>query len=114
MFPGPIFTNVTKCEIMIIERFKIRVIFCHNNDKKRCFTSTDHRGYKLRSCQNVCDALSYLLDNIYIRFGNKFYKLIVGFPTGTNCAPLVADLFSFFYERDCMTSLSDDNQTDGF
>ena len=30
----------------------------------------------------------------------------------TNCAPLVADLFLFFYERDFMTSLSDDNQAD--
>ena len=30
---------------------------------------------------------------------------------GTNCAPLVADLFLFCYERDFMTSLSDDNQT---
>ena len=26
------------------------------NDKKAFFTSTDHRGYKLWSCQNVCDA----------------------------------------------------------
>ena len=25
------------------------------------------------SCQNVCDALSFLLDNIYIRFGTKLY-----------------------------------------
>ena len=31
---------------------------------------------------------------------------------GTNCAPLVADLFIFCYERDFMTSLSDDNQAD--
>ena len=31
---------------------------------------------------------------------------------GTNCAPLVADLFLFFYERDFMLSLSDKNQTD--
>ena len=29
---------------------------------------------------------------------------------GTNCAPLLADLFSFCFERDFMTSLSDDNQ----
>ena len=28
----------------------------------------------------------------------------------TNCAPLVADLFLFCYERDFMTSLSDDKQ----
>ena len=47
------------------------------NDKKACFTSTDHRGYKLWSVQNVCDALSYLLDNICIRFGTKLYKLLV-------------------------------------
>ena len=31
---------------------------------------------------------------------------------GTNCAPLVADLFLFCYERDFMLSLSDKNQTD--
>ena len=31
---------------------------------------------------------------------------------GTNCAPLVADLFLFCYERDFMLSLSDNNQAD--
>ena len=31
---------------------------------------------------------------------------------GTNCAPLVADLFLFCYERDFMLSLSEDNQSD--
>ena len=31
---------------------------------------------------------------------------------GTNCAPLVADLFLSCYERDFMLSLSDNNQTD--
>ena len=31
---------------------------------------------------------------------------------GTNCAPLVADLFLFCYERDFMMSLSDDKQDD--
>ena len=33
-------------------------------------------------------------------------------PTSTNCAPLVADLFLFCYERDFMMSLSDDKQAD--
>ena len=37
------------------------------NDKKAFFTSADHyRGYHHWSCQNVCDALSFLLDNIYV------------------------------------------------
>ena len=31
---------------------------------------------------------------------------------GTNCAPLVADLFLYCYERDFMMSLSDDKQAD--
>ena len=31
---------------------------------------------------------------------------------GTNCVPLVADLFLICYEKDFMLSLSDNNQTD--
>ena len=60
----------------------------------------------------MCDALHYLLDNISIRFCSKLYRQIVGIPMGTNCAPLVANLFLFCYERDFMLSLSDNNQTD--
>ena len=60
----------------------------------------------------MCDALHYLLDNIFIRFGSKLYRQIIGIPIGTNCAPLVADLFLFCYEGDFILSLSDNNQTD--
>ena len=70
------------------------------------------KKYHAWSCQNVCDALTFLLDNNFIRFGTKRYRQVVGIPTGTNCAPLVADLFLFCYERDFMVSLSDDNQAD--
>ena len=52
------------------------------------------------------------MDNIYIRVGDKLFRQIVGIPIGTNCAPLIADLFLFCYERDLMTSLSNDNQAD--
>ena len=47
-----------------------------------------------------------------LRFGLTLYRQIVGIPMGTNCAPLVADLFLFCYERDFMLSLSDNNQAD--
>ena len=81
--------------------------------RKRFFTSADNfRGYHLWFCQNVCDALSFLLDNIYIRFGTKLYRQIVRIPTGINCAPHVADLFLFCYERNFMKDLSSDNQAD--
>ena len=47
-----------------------------------------------------------------IRFGSQLYRQIVGIPMGTNCAPLVDDLFLFCYESDLMLSLSDDNQSE--
>ena len=65
------------------------------NDKNAFFTSEQHKRYKLWSCQKMCDALHYLLDNIFIRFSSKLYRQIVGIPMGTNCAPLVADLFCY-------------------
>ena len=37
---------------------------------------------------------------------------LIGIPMGTKCAPLVADLFIFCYERDFMKSLSRENQAD--
>ena len=52
------------------------------------------------------------MDNIFIRFGSKLYRQIVGIPLGTNCAPLVADFVLFCYERDFMLSLSDNDQAD--
>ena len=60
----------------------------------------------------MCDALHYLLDNIFIRFGSKLYREIVGIPMGNNCAPLCCGFVLFCYERDFMLSLSDNNQTD--
>ena len=60
----------------------------------------------------IYDTLVYLLDNIYIRFGTKLYRKTIGIPMGTNCAPLVADLFLFCYDRDFMKSLSRENQAD--
>ena len=60
----------------------------------------------------MCEALTFLLDIIYIIFGTKLFRQIVGIPMGTNCAPLVADLFLFCYERDFMMSLSIENQSE--
>ena len=82
--------------------------------KDQCafFTYDVYKNYNLWSCQNVCEALVYLLDKFFIMFGTKLYRQIIGIPMVTNCAPLVADLFLFCYERDFMKSLSPENQAD--
>ena len=80
------------------------------NDRNAFFTLENPKKYHAWSCQNVYDALTFLFDNIFIRFGTKLYRKVVGIPIGTNCAPLVADLFLFCSERDFMMYLSDDKQ----
>ena len=76
------------------------------NDKNAFFTLNNLNDI---NCGHVrkCVMRSIIL----IRFGSKLYRQIVGIPMGTNCAPLVADLFLFCYERDFMLSLSDNNQS---
>ena len=61
--------------------------------------------------EGVCSP-HIVLDNIYIRFGTQLYRQIVDIPMGTNCAPLVADLFLLCYERDFMMSLSADKDAE--
>ena len=82
------------------------------NDERAFFTSDVYQNYNLWSCQKVCEAFVYLLDNIFIRFGTKDHRQTTGIPMGTNCAPLAADLFLFCYDTDFMKSLSRENQAD--
>ena len=53
-----------------------------------------------------------MLDNIFVCFGTKLYRKVFGIPMGTNCAPLVVDLFLFCNMRDFIIYLSDDKQVD--
>ena len=82
------------------------------NDRNAFFTSDAVRNHNLWSCQKVCEALTFLFDNIFIRFGSELYRQIVDIPMGTNCAPLVAHLFVSCYNRDFILSMSEDNQSD--
>ena len=72
------------------------------NDRNAFFTSEKPKKYHAWSCQNVYDALTFLLDNIFIRFDTKLYRQVVGIPMGTNCAPLVADLYLFCFVDDIL------------
>ena len=93
---------------LINRTFVTQYLAC--NEECAFFTSDVYNNHNLWSYQKVCDALVYLLYNIFIRFGTKLYRQTIGIPMGTNCAPLVADLFLFCYVRDFMKSLSRETQ----
>ena len=49
--------------------------------------------------------LDFLIDNIYVVFGDQVFQQTVGIPMGTNCAPLLADLFLYSYEAEFIQKL---------
>ena len=49
--------------------------------------------------------IKFLVDNIYVRFGGQLFRQTVGIPMGTNCAPLLADLFLHSYENEFLDKL---------
>ena len=53
--------------------------------------------------------LDFLVDNIYVVFGDQVFQQSVGIPMGTNCAPLLADLFLYSYEAEFVQKLLRDN-----
>ena len=47
----------------------------------------------------------FLVDNIYFRFSGQLFRQMVGIPMGTNCAPLLANLFLYSYENEFLDKL---------
>ena len=45
------------------------------------------------------------MNNKYVRFGGQLFRQTVGIPMGTNCAPLLADLFLCSYENEFLDKL---------
>ena len=53
----------------------------------------------------VIKMLEYPVDIIFVEFGGRIFQQTVGIPMGTNCAPLLADLFLYSYEAEFVQSL---------
>ena len=54
--------------------------------------------------------LEFLIDNIFVFFGGRVFQQTVVIPMGTNCAPLLADLFLYSYEADFIQALLKKNE----
>ena len=50
------------------------------------------------NCKQLVDSINWLIDNIYVTFGNKCFRQVIGIPMGTDCAPFLANLFLYSYE----------------
>ena len=58
----------------------------------------DNSKGQLYTDSKICSTLEFLIDNIYIRFGDKKFRQTIGIPVDTNCAPLLADFLLYSHE----------------
>ena len=71
----------------------------HHSDSTKKFSETD-----------IYNMLKFLIDNIFVMFGGHVFQQTVSIPMGTNCAPLLADLFLYSYEADFIQGLLKKNE----
>ena len=57
------------------------------------------------SADDIIKMLEFLVDNIFVVFPGKVFQQTVVIPKGTNCVPLLADIFLYSKEADFMQSL---------
>ena len=62
--------------------------------------------------ENLMERIKFLLNNLYIIYGGKIYKQVIGIPIGSDCSQDLANLFLFSYEYDHVKSLKDEGNDD--
>ena len=94
----------------------IRNSFLHKNGNRRYkylvlgregpYFVKEHSDSKNKYTEeDIIKMLEFLVDNIFVVFAGKVFQQIVGIPMGTNCAPLLADIFLYSYEAEFIQSL---------
>ena len=54
---------------------------------------------------DICKMIEFLIDNIFVQFGGRLFHKMIGIPMGTNCAPLLADLFLYSYDNEFLDTM---------
>ena len=54
--------------------------------------------------------LEFIIDNIFVSFGGILLQQVVSISMGTNCTPLLADLFVYSYESEFLQKLVKDKK----
>lgn len=94
----------------------IRNSFVHKNGNRRykylvlghleTYFVKDHSDLEQKYTEDdIIKMLEFLIDNIFVVVGGQIFQQTVGIPMGTNCAPLLADIFLYSYEAEFIQSL---------
>ena len=62
-------------------------------------------GDNMYTADNICKMTEFLIDNIFVQFGGRLFRQVIGIPMGTNCAPLLVDLFLYSCENELLDNM---------
>ena len=66
----------------------------------------EHSDSKNKDSEDdIIKMLEFLVDNNFVVIAGKVFKQTVGIPIGTNCVPLLADIFLYSNEAEFIQSL---------
>jgi hypothetical protein len=89
----------TRMSLVIEDAFKASgkpFISVYNNDAR--WTTSPKETTLSLDCKKFVRLLNWLIDNIFVTFGDKLFRQKIGIPMGTDCAPFLANLFLYSYE----------------
>ena len=69
--------------------------------KKATLCESKKSGFSL-SINQLIVCVNFIIDQSFIHYKGKVYRQMVGIPMGTNCAPYLANLFLYAYEKTCI------------
>ena len=94
---------------LIEEAFKVRgALYLSITKRGKCFWNTDNKFDSNITVSQLLDMVNYL---VYISVGNKVFRQCIGIPMGTDCAPLLANLYLFHFEYKYMKGLVKNNMS---
>ena len=57
------------------------------------------------TADNIFKITEILIDNIFVQFEGRLFSQMIAIPMGTNCAPLLADLFLYSHENEFLDNM---------
>ena len=80
--------------------------FINVNNFKAYFSSSKNKNFFSFRFSDMMEILTFILDNIYVKFGNKIFKQVIGIPIGLDSGQDIANLLLFSYESDYVERIS--------
>ena len=111
-----LYTNLPHNEINIAFRYLFKTVYSREskiyinaNTRKAFFSDRPSRGYASFKESDLFQVLNFILDNIYVKFGDDLAKQKIGIPIGLDSGQDIANLLLYYYESEYLKNLARNN-----